>query len=251
MQTVFKLLMPHNLGAEAGGSCASGSSGSIRCVALTLMVLGSTACFDVHQTELGSLLIDDFDHGAFPADPNFTPWMCFSYNPSTNQNYSCAFDADTLDGSAHSLRLDFTISDPPDGSEQFGGAGLVTYATAGLYQDFTRFGTLGFEAQLQSGVPQLPSNTILYVVLGCSTVELTDGSQPGDVYIEQSAVYEDSWKQGVLELQNFGFPDARKVQGGLASCLQRVDRVALQVSPELPDGAIGRGTLKIDDVYLQ
>jgi hypothetical protein len=215
------------------------------------MLLGGSACFEVHQTDPGSLLFDNFDEGAFPADPSFVPWMCYSYNPDTNQAFSCALDADTLDGSPHSLQLDFAIADPPDGKEQRGGAGLVAYSVVGLYQDFTSFGTLGFDAQLQSGVPQLPSSAILYALLGCSTVQLTDGSRPGDVYILQSTVYDQNWRRNVLTLDNFSFPDSRQVQGGLAVCLQRVDRVAFQVDAALPDGQSGAGTLKIDDIHLR
>jgi hypothetical protein len=217
-------------------------------------VLGAAGCFDVHSVDPGFLLIDDFDHGAFPADSTFIPWMCFSYSPNTNQNYSCRYDTDTRDGSAHSLRLDFRVDDTPDMFRQYGGAGLVTYATPGLYQDVTGFGELGFDAEVQSGDPSLPSDALLYAVLGCSTVQLTDGSEPGDYFLSQSAPYvAEDWGPVVRSLANFSPPpgDTRQIQGGVRECLRRVDQIAFQVDAELQDGGSGAGVLKIDDVWLR
>jgi hypothetical protein len=240
--------------SETKGSQATRlPTGAARASVLLAVVLGAVGCFDVHSVDPGFLLIDSFDDGAFPADSTFIPWMCFSYSPNTNQNYSCRYDTDTRDGSAYSLRLDFRVDDTPDMFRQYGGAGLVTYATPGLYQDVTGFGELGFDAEVQSGDPSLPSDALLYAVLGCGTVQLTDGSEPGDYLLSQSAPYSADWRPVVLSLTNFSPPpgDKRQIQGGLRECLRRVDQIAFQVDAELLDGGSGAGTLKIDDVYLR
>jgi hypothetical protein len=216
-------------------------------------VLGSAGCFDVRRVDPGSLLIDNFDDGAFPADSTFIPWMCYSFNPLTNQKYSCRYDTDTLDGSAHSLRLDFRVDDPPNTTRQYGGVGLVTYGTPGLSQDLTGFSQLEFDAELRSDDPPLPSDALLLAQFGCSTVQLTDGSVPGDVSVSQSAPYRADWRQVVLALANFSPPpdDTRQIQGGVTECLRRVDQIAFNVDAELLDGGSGAGVLKIDDVYLR
>jgi hypothetical protein len=215
-------------------------------------VLGAAGCFDVRSVDPGFLLIDNFDDGAFPANSTFIPWMCYSFSPSTNQNFSCKYDADTLDGSAHSLRLDFRVDDAPDETRQYGGAGLITYGTPGLYQDVTGYSQLRFDVEVQSGNPSLPSDAKLYTQLGCSTVLLTDGSEPGDYILLQSAPYSADWGQTVLSLANFSPPnDTRQIQGGVTECLRRVDNIAFSVDAELLDGGSGAGVLKIDDVYLR
>jgi hypothetical protein len=231
------------------------STRAARAFVLLPVVLGAAGCFDVRSVDPGSLLIDNFDDGAFPADSMFIPWMCYSFNPPTNQNFSCRYDTDTLDGSAHSLRLDFRVDDPPDTdmSRQYGGAGLATYGTPGLYQDVTGFGQLWFDAEVQSGNPALSSDAILYAQLGCSTVLLTDGSEPGDYFLLQSGIYSEAdWKKNDLSLANFSPPDdTRQIQGGVRECLRRVDQIAFTVDAELQDGGSGAGVLKIDDVYLR
>jgi hypothetical protein len=213
----------------------------------------ASSCFDAHQVDPGSLVVDNFDDGAFPVDATFTPWMCHSFNPSTNQDFSCAFDGDTLDGSAHSLRLDFKVTDPLDNVLQYPGVGLVTYGAAGLFRDVTAFSTLWFDAEIESGNPPLPSDAQLQVELGCSTVRLTDGSEPGDVYLLQEAVHSSQWTQIPLSISNFSSPvkDTRRLEGGVAGCLARVDQIGFVVESQLPDGQSGAGTLKIDNVSLK
>ena len=153
-------------------------------VSVMFVVFVASSCFDAHQVDPGVLVVDDFDHGAFPVDSTFLPWQCFSFNPNGTRTYSCVYDNDTPTyGSMYSLRLDFEVADPMNGIREYGGAGLVTYSLFGLWQDFTAFATLGFGARLQSGIPALPSNTNVNVVLGCST--LADGTPAVNRYVVQ------------------------------------------------------------------
>lgn len=163
-------------------------------------VVSATGCFDVHSVPPGSLVIDNFDDGAFPADATF-----------------------------------------------------VTYGAAGLFRDVTDFATLGFDAEIDSGNPPLPSDAQLQVQLGCSTVRLTDGSEPGDVYLLQDAAHSSQWAQIPLSIANFSFPFSppRPIEGGAAGCLERVDYIGFVVEAQLPDGQSGAGTLKIDNVHLK
>jgi hypothetical protein len=221
--------------------------------ALLVGALGPAGCFDVHTVDPGYHLIDNFDDGYFPADPTFIPWMCFSYNPATNRNFNCAHDTDTPDGSAYSTRLMFTVVDPPDDKDEYGGAGLITYASPGLHEDFSGFSTLVFDVELGSSTPPLPSNAALDVHLGCSTAHLTDGSEPGDLAVLQTVGYTDSWRQVVSSVADFSFrtDDSRRIDGGVAGCLRLVDSIAFEVTENLPDGQSGKGILNIDNVYFK
>jgi hypothetical protein len=207
-----------------------------------------SACFDAHQVDPGVLMLDDFDHGPFPADSTFMPWMCFSFNPN-GQMFSCADDGDTPDGSEYSLRLDFTVADPVNGVRDWGGAGLVTYAPFGLYRDVTVFATLGFDARVQSGIPVLPNTATFNIVFGCST--LVDGTAPENLYVVQDWNYDISgqWSHGTVSFANFGRPNNTELN--VADCLRRVDQIAFQLAPNLPDGGSARGTLNIDNIYFK
>jgi hypothetical protein len=220
-------------------------------VALSAVALAfvASSCFDVHQVDPGVLMIDNFDEGAFPSDSTFMPWQCFAFNPSKQQTYSCAYDTDTHDGSKYSLHLDFTVADPMNGVRDRGGVGLVTYAPFGLYQDFTAFATLGFDARVQPGIPVLPITAAINVVLGCST--LADGIAPEDLYVVKNWSFDSGgeWGEGSLSIAEFGPPAVTGLS--VTDCLRRVDQVAFQVSPGLADGQSAAGTLNIDDVHLE
>jgi hypothetical protein len=230
-----------------------GASRAGASVALMAAAFAMAGCFDVHDVDPGFRLIDNFDDGYFPSNPSFTPWMCYAFNPVTNQNFSCAQDADTPDGNGDSLRLDVTVDDAPDGSLQYGGAALVTYTARGIREDFTTFTTLVFDAELQSGTPPLASDAKMSVQLGCSTAQLTDGSVPGDLDVKQGVPYSSIWQRRSAALANFGGESSgtRKIKGGAAACLRLVDSIHFQIEAHLPDGQSGKGTLKIDNIYLQ
>jgi hypothetical protein len=222
-------------------------------VGLLAAVFGAAGCFDVHDVDPGVHLIDNFDDGYFPSDSSFTPWMCYAFNPATNQSFSCAHDADTPDGTGYSLRLDATVDDIPDGSQQYGGATLVSYTARGVHEDVSTFTTLVFDAELQSGTPPFASDAIMDVQFGCSAAQLTDGSVPGDLYVKQSVPYSSLWQRRSAALANFGGESSgtRKIKGGAAACLRLVDSIHFEVEAHLPDGQRGKGTLKIDNIYLK
>jgi hypothetical protein len=209
-----------------------------RYVALVGVALAASSCFDAHQVDPGSLLlqIDNFDDGVFPTDSTFMPWNCFSFN--SNTTYSCEYDdGDTFDGTEHSLRLDFT--DPPGDTPQNAGAALVTRAARGLSRDVTPFKTLWLDAKVQSG---LPSNPDFYVQLGC-----------GGAYVLQKADFysNGNWTGGIpLPLAEFGPPDMQTLPEGLAGCLAAIDEIDVVLAGELQGGQAGTGTVKIDNVHL-
>jgi hypothetical protein len=209
-------------------------------------------CFDVHGVNPGPYVIDDFDDGSVqPREPNFGGWQCYAFNPSTNANYGCALSRDTLDGSAYSLQLEFTIDDPLDTMQEHGGAGLETLAI--VPQDFTRFSQVVFDAELQSGNPPIPSNAVVYLQLSCSTAHLEDGSAPGDIYLLQGVPYGREWLPFSLSMTTFAPPpwNPWEIKGGTAGCLSRVDSISFTVDPDLPDGQTGMGILNVDDIYFQ
>ena len=91
-------------------------------------LLGTSGCFDVHGADPGPWVIDDFEDGDLkPADANLGPWTCYTFNPSGG---ACSVGLDPGNESLHSLFLQFTIVDPPDGLGQQGGAVLADGAVS-------------------------------------------------------------------------------------------------------------------------
>ena len=147
------------------------------------------------------------------------------------------------------------LTDPVDNRQQFGGAGLITYAAPGLHRDVTSFATIGFDYALRPGIPTLPSNAHFSVSLGCSRARLTDGSEPGDVSVLKTLSYKNDgdWHEMTVSLANFSpfSHTGPQIQGEVAGCLQQVDQIGFDLEAELADGQTGAGTLKIDHVYLK
>lgn len=219
-------------------------------IALLLGVLGASGCFDVHTSDPGPYVIDDFDDGDFqPADPTFQPWHCYGFNLVTAKDINC--DHDAGDQSAFSLILTGTVVDPPDGVQQHGGASLRTFASKP--EDFTRFSVIKFSAKLESGSPPIPSNALMYVELGCSGARSEDGTSPGDLYVNQGVNYKSYWQPFALGLNSFNSPAwlATHIMGGAAGCLERIDNIRFTVDPQLPDGQSGKFTLHIDSISMQ
>jgi hypothetical protein len=214
---------------------------------LLLAAVSATSCFDVHTVDPG-WLIDDFDDGKNqPADPNFSPWGCYTFGPDTNENYSCGHDSDTLDGSPYSFFLDFTI----DETQEHSGAGIQTRATAP--ENFTRFSELVFSAKLESGNPPLPTDAIFYAQIGCSTALAADGSSPGDLFVTLSIDHDNYWKTFSPKLTDYSVPswESTQISGGTVGCLERADSFNFYVDAQVPYGQSGMGILHIDDIYLQ
>jgi hypothetical protein len=220
---------------------------TILTVAILPALLGTVGCFDVHSVDQGPWVIDDFEDGDMkPADSNFGIWNCQTFNPA-NQIYSCGLDLG--DQSAHSLFLDSTIVEPADGMEE---GGALVQTVAARPEDFSRFYEMTFSLKVASGNP-LPPGAQVNVALGCSTVQLEDGTVPGYINLQQSIAFSNDWKPFPLAMANFGFPTFEdvKVVGGSAACLERVDDIAFVLSPELPDGQSATSRLNVDDIYFQ
>jgi hypothetical protein len=223
-----------------------------RTVSIATLLLGTLAagCSDVAPGNSKPYVIDDFDDGdILPAASEFDAWTCASFNPDSNRTYECGqgpgFD------SAFSAFLDFTITDPPDGAQQNGGASLLTFANKPV--DFTGFEQIDFSVMLESQTPPLPSSARLYLELGCSTAAGDQGQVPGDLYLFQAVDYGAVWNARELPLADFGPPPWRveHIAGGAAGCLARVDSIRFTVDADLPDAQIGRGLLRVDDVRLR
>jgi hypothetical protein len=218
--------------------------------ALAAALPGAAGCFDVRSVDPGPLVIDDFDDGDLqPADPAFPPWTCFTFNPMRSDGYSCALDAGYH--SDHSLVLEATIDDPPDGIQQYGGGGLATFGDAP--QDLSHFRELVFAVELESGDPPLPSSTQLQIQLGCSTALADDNTMHNDLAVIQLADYDSTWQTKTLAMANFGTPFylPTHIAGGPTACLRRIDSIQFVVQPQLPDGQSTSFTLHVDDIYFR
>jgi hypothetical protein len=223
-------------------------------IATLLVVALAAGCFDVHAVDPGPYVIDDFDDSDFyPPDPRLARWTCYAFNPDSNKMYSCDNDIryDNGPNANYSLFVDFTITDPVNGKQDDGGAGLSTYANKPI--DFTGFEQIDFSVMLESLSPPIPTNAQLSVEFGCSTAPDDKGNVPGDFYVVQGAGYDRLWTTVELTLNNFAPPSwiVRHIAGGTAGCLKRVDSIRFSVDARLPDGATGRGLLRIDDVRLE
>jgi hypothetical protein len=217
------------------------------------LALGAAGCFDVHAVDAGPLVIDDFDDGDYyPADPDFSSWTCYSFNPDSNKMYRCDHELHSdADGDGFALFLDFTITDPPNGSQEHGGASLATFTDTPV--DFTRFTEIVFSNALESGNPPLSSNALFYVELGCKTAADVDGNVPGDFYVSRGVDYNSNWKTRRATLANFGPPAwiNSEIEGGTVGCLTRVDSLRFTVDAQLPDGQVGHGILHVDKIFLR
>ncbi len=226
-------------------------SRALAAVALLLAAPTAAGCFDVHTTDPGPYVLDNFDDGDFlPADPIFNPWVCYAFNPSSNKMYSCDHAGGAHD-SAYALYVDFTVTDQANNVQEDGGAGLGTWATKPL--DLSHFAELDFDVSVASGNPALSSEAQVHVELGCSTAPDEEGKVPGNFSVARGVDYEMDWQSKQLTLNNFAPPAWVKtpIAGGLAGCLSRVDSILFSINAEIPDGQIGRGILRIDNVTLR
>jgi hypothetical protein len=220
-------------------------------LAVCSVAVGTSGCFGVHDVDQGPWVIDDFEDGDLnPADPNFGPWTCSSFNETTSDNCSAGLDVGYQ--SAYSLFLDFAVDDPLDGTQERGGAELYTGATRP--ENLSAYGEMVLNAKLVSDVPSLPGGATLDAQLGCSTVEADDGTFPGTLYVVQGLIgYSADWQTFTLPTENFGSPPwiATKVVGGPTACLERVDSISFEFDPNLPDGQSVTARLNVDDIYFQ
>jgi hypothetical protein len=214
-------------------------------VALLPAVLGTGGCFDVHSVG-GPWVIDDFDDGDYrPADSNFGPWSCSSFQQSTTDN--CSYGLDPGDGSAYSVFLDFTV-DSSDDVDQQAGAQLQTGAAAP--EDLSRFDEMVLSTK---DSPALSSNAEMLVQLGCSSAHADDGSSPGNLFVYQALPYTSDWQTFTLPMADFTSPSwiSTHVLGGPTACLERVDGIVVSVSPQVPAGESAMARFNVDDVYFQ
>jgi hypothetical protein len=220
-------------------------------VVCALAGFAAPGCFDVHLVDPGPLVIDDFDDGDLASPlPGFNDWHSYSYNPSNPDGHHVGLVAGTTNN-PFAVYMDFSVHDPLDGTEQDGGAVLVTESS--IPWDVNAYRRLVFSAKLTSGTPALPSNALLYVELGCATAVAEDGSRPGSFYVVASVNHTNAWQEYRIEIVNFGQPSwlGVWVAGGPAPCRQRVDSIRFSVDAKLGDGQSGRGVLTIDNIYVE
>ena len=219
--------------------------------AVLLTSLLSPACFSVDMVDPGAVIIDDFDDGDYvPAMSELDYWQCYSFNPDTNQNFSCKHD----DGyqSPYSLYVAFTLDDPPDGIQQYPGAGLGAWGT-GSTVDFSRYRELDISLRLQSNNPNPPvPEPQVYVELDCKNAKGEDG-KPSNFYVTLSVTPTKDWSTFALALSNWAPPpwETAHVKGGILACMRAIDGISISLSGQLQDGDSASGTLFIDGLKLR
>jgi hypothetical protein len=218
--------------------------------AVFLMALAAPACFSVDTVDPGVVMIDDFDDGDFvPTMTELFYWQCYSFNPSTNKDFRC----DHTDGylSPYSLFVEFSLEDPPDGVQQYPGAGLAAWGSTTV--DFSRYRELDISVKLQSGSPPIPSEARVYIELDCKNLESEGGEPKAGFYLTLSVTPTSDWTTFRLGLDNWAPPPWESVhaKGGIPACLRAIDGISISLSGELKDGESARGTLFIDGLKLQ
>ncbi len=191
---------------------------------LLLLLLAAPACFDVATVDPGAVVIDDFDDGDFvPMMSELRHWQCYAFNPSSNRDYRCDHTSGHL--SPYSLFVEFSLQDPPDGVQQYGGAGVGTIP-ASVPIDMTPYGELIMSAKLQSGSPSIPSEARLYVELYCGTVESESGALVSNFYVVQGVKPSEQWTTFRLGAANWAPPPWQRehIKGGSRPAWARLTR---------------------------
>jgi hypothetical protein len=228
-----------------------------RAIGFVLPALVLQACFDVHQGDPGDrrFVIDDFEDGdPLPkATPLFGQWHCFTFNPFMGQDPAHSVNCDLErpgDASGYALFASFTLHDPPNGQQEFGGAGLVT--TTDTMVNFNGYQNLVFSLRVDFG--NLPTASFAYITLDCYSVMAERPKQSGDQFgLEYHIVATDSWTDYSIALSKFVQPEWQKnrLANGPQTCLAAIDSVNFEVQGQLADGQSGHGVIHLDDVYLE
>jgi hypothetical protein len=234
-------------------AAAAGTRG----IGFVLPALVLQACFDVHQVDPGNgrFVIDDFEDGdPLPkATPLFGQWHCFTYNPKMGQDPGQSVKCDLErpgDASGYALFASFSLHDPPNGQQEFAGAGLGT--TTNTMVDFNGYQNLVFSLRVDFG--NLPTGRYALVALDCDSVLAERPKQPGDQFqVAYQLAATDSWATYSVALSKFVQPDwqTNRFANGPQSCLAAIDTVNFQVEGQLADGQSGYGVIHLDDVYLE
>jgi len=213
------------------------------------MLLALPACYAVDTVDPGDVIIDDFDDGDYvPTMSELEYWQCYSFNPSTNQNYRCGHDLGYQ--SPYSLFVDFNLQDPPDGIQQYPGAGLGAWAN-GSTVDFTRYRELDISLKFQNGTLPVP-NALVYIELDCKNAPAENG-MPSNFYLTLSVTPTKDWSTIPLTLSNWAPPPWEKahVKGGIPACMRAIDGISISLSGQLQDGESATGKLYIDGLKLK
>ena len=224
-----------------------------KAAAAVLMSLAAPACYSVNTVDPGAVVIDDFDDGDLvPAMSELVYWQCYSFNPSTNQDYSCDHTTDEYQSPPFSLYLKFGLADSPDGVQQYPGAGLGAWAN-GSTVDFTPYRELDISMKLQSLQPPIPSEALVYIELDCKSVQSESGAPTTNFNLTLAVQPSSEWSTYKLALANWAPPpwQTEHIKGGIPACLRAIDGISISMSGQLQDGGTARGKLYIDDLKLR
>ena len=216
-----------------------------------LLALGALACFDVEKIDPcaaeGVFVVDDFEDEDLISTPPFQRWSCRAFNPDDQPGAINACERTAGDdGSA--FMGDFTLTDVPNGLQEFTGASLSTSATRTF--DLACHRAVMLSAKFVPGNPAPPAR--FYVELTCNSA--TSSGLAGPYSVIRDIELSPSWLDFRLPLaSDFVQPpwQTNRIDGGQQACLARVDGVGLLLSTNLADGQTGGGKLYIDNVAFQ
>jgi len=229
---------------------------SLKIPLLVVITTASVGCFDVSSGKPAPLLIDDFDSGdALPTDRHFDQWRCGKYNPDTTNGCECNYDPMAYHSPPYSIHLTAAIVETEKGRN----AGVQLYTQAVASEDLSHLSQIAFSVMLE--LPTRPISldpAVLYLELHCSLAPALGTAPAEERYVHHPVEYTNApgWQSFIVALtqKNFSPPNTWKwseIEGGLPTCLERVDGIHFSVNPQLAVGAAGNVDLRLDDIYFQ
>lgn len=222
-----------------------------------------SGCFDVQQVDAYETktlppprVIDNFDDDVDnterqPTDTNFGPWHCPPVQSTIEQTVSCSPGPGIEDTPGR--ELEFDILDPADDQLEYPFMELVTGAVEP--QDFSHFERFVFSAALRLD----PSVPPVIVRLGC---RLYCSRLAPDAWVEAPVLVASNPDWHTYERRiaaSFQQPQWQKDQWleesrqliDATACIEHVDALGIVLSPDLLDGDRSKGTLDLDEIYVQ
>jgi hypothetical protein len=222
-----------------GGAAAGGGAGDIAGTGVAGAAGGGVGA---GGGDAAPFVLDDFeDLNALPADPRFSVWQFYAYNPPTAPVSSTPFSPGYNSNGA--INLVWAVYDKPDGMNNSAGAGLRTLVSNSVvFVDLSKLSRMVFAHRyFNNGTCE--SITQFTVNIGCG--ELASA-------FNHTVAVSEAWQTVTIDLSSL-IVDAYPVPNGttLADCLAVADSIYFDVQTPLADGHCASGELDLDNISFR
>ena len=220
----------------------------------------ATGCFSVQEVDVTQrppsprIILDDFDDGDLvPSSNLFDSWDCYQFNPAPSVR-DCSDVSRDDRNLAFSLSFDLTGPSVP--SDMGIGAGMSLVRQAGTV-DLSPYQRLHVDVNVDAGNPPLPSVARFEIGVVCTTVNGGNGSGTYlPMVVEDYTIDEfpspNEWRSLTVSLHQLMPPAWLQIQQpSAADCLKVVDFVHFEVSSGFDVNQHAKGSLAIDNVWLE